>query len=198
LVCGLLAAGCGGASKGTASSSSSKSAATHQPIAPNGQPIGRLSTPGTPKGEQTVSIAVVAIPGVASREAMALVPVTINGEGPFPFAVDTGASRSLVALSLAKRLHLPIQGSAGTLYGVGGPRSALNVAIAHWRAGAVTLPGEVVAAVSSPGSRARRETTKSAKVHGPVGLLGSDVLSRYGKIAIDYDKGLLILDPPIK
>jgi hypothetical protein len=35
-------------------------------------------------------------------------------------------------------------------------------------------------------------------LHGPVGLLGSDVLSRYGKIAIDYDRGLLVLDPPVK
>jgi hypothetical protein len=29
----------------------------------------------------------------------------------------------------------------------------------------------------------------------PVGLLGSDVLSRYGKVAIDYNRALLILDP---
>jgi hypothetical protein len=36
------------------------------------------------------------------------------------------------------------------------------------------------------------------KLHGPVGLLGSDVLSRYGKIAIDCDEGLLVLDPPVK
>jgi hypothetical protein len=28
-------------------------------------------------------------------------------------------------------------------------------------------------------------------------VLGPDVLSRYGKIAIDYDKGLLVLDPPV-
>jgi len=31
-----------------------------------------------------------------------------------------------------------------------------------------------------------------------VRALGSDVLSRYGKIAIDYDKGLLVLDPAVK
>jgi len=40
------------------------------------------------------------------------VPVTINGRGPFPFIVDTGANRTVVSDSLARQLRLP---SAGTL-----------------------------------------------------------------------------------
>lgn len=202
-VCGLLAVGCASTKSTTTSStvnSSKRDAAkSHSPVAPNGQPIGHLSTPGTPKGEQTVSIAVVAIPGLTARAAMALVPVTIDGQGPFPFALDTGASRSLIALPLAQRLHLSIQGKAGTLYGIGGPSTAQNVAITSWRAGQVSLPSEVIAAV--PSKTATPQGPKAGNTHkvsGPVGLLGSDVLSRYGKIAIDYDKGLLILDPPVK
>lgn len=48
------------------------------------------------------------------------------------------------------------------------------------------------------GQGATTQSKSASPVQGPVGLLGSDVLSRYGKIAIDYDKGLLILDPPVK
>ena len=50
----------------------------------------------------------------------------------------------------------------------------------------------MIAAIGSP------TAATAGRLQGPVGLLGSDVLSRYGKIAIDYDKGLLVLDPPVK
>jgi hypothetical protein len=56
----------------------------------------------------------------------------------------------------------------------------------------------VIAAISSTAAHPGHKTSPPRAVSGPVGLLGSDVLSRYGKIAIDYDKGLLILDPPVK
>jgi hypothetical protein len=89
-------------------------------------------------------------------------------------------------------LHLPARGSAGMLQGVTGAASAENFAVASWRAGAIRLPPSMIAAIGSATGGA------VTRLHGPVGLLGSDVLSRYGKIAIDYDKGLLVLDPPVK
>jgi Aspartyl protease len=123
------------------------------------------------------------------------VPVYINGHGPLPFALDTGASRSLISAALARELGLPARGSAGMLEGVTGATNAQNFAVSSWRAGSVTLPASMIAAVGSatPGA-----PPSAGTLHGPVGLLGSDVLSRYGKIAIDYDKGLLVLDPPVR
>ena len=79
------------------------------------------------------------------------------------------------------------------LQGVTGNASAENFAVASWRAGDVTLPPAMIAAIGSPAAGGA-----VTKLHGPVGLLGSDLLSRYGKIAIEYDKGLLVLDPPVK
>jgi hypothetical protein len=161
--------------------------------------VGKLATPGTPKGEQAVPIQVVATPGTTKRQTLALVPVYINGHGPLPFALDTGASRSLIGMSLAQRLGLPVRGSAGVLYGVAGSAQGQNVLVAQWRAGNVKLPTEIVAAMEPPkGQHPKAQASPATAVAGPVGLLGSDVLSRYGKIAIDYDKGLLILDPPVK
>lgn len=205
VVAGLALASCGGVRRATttavhrATAVAAATAPAHSPVTPSGQKLGRLSTPGTPKGEQTVPIQVVATPGSAKRSTMALVPVYIDGHGPFAFALDTGASRSLLAAAIAQQLHLPDRGSAGTLYGIGGGRSAQNVAVARWRAGTITLPAEV-AAVGGGQSGAHPPAGPPAQqaVPGPVGLLGSDVLSRYGKIAVDYDKGLLILDPPVR
>jgi hypothetical protein len=78
------------------------------------------------------------------------------------------------------------------LQGVTGAASAENFAVASWRAGTIALPPSTIASIGSPAAGV------VSRLHGPVGLLGSDVLSRYGKIAIDYDKGLLVLDPPVK
>src|SRR5205085_12695326 len=94
----LALVGCGTAKKTPTSSASA--------IGVNGRPIGKLSTPGTPKGEQTVRIDVIAKTG-AQRAALALVPVYVHNRGPFLFALDTGASRSLVSSGLVRELHLP-------------------------------------------------------------------------------------------
>jgi hypothetical protein len=161
-------------------------------VTPSGHRLSKLSTSGTARGEQTVKIEVVATSARPIRQTLALVPVFIDGQGPLPFALDTGASRSLISATLAERLHLPARGSAGMLQGVTGAASAENFAVASWRAGAIRLPPSMIAAIGSATAGA------VARLHGPVGLLGSDVLSRYGKIAIDYDKGLLVLDPPVK
>ena len=164
-------------------------------MTPSGHRLSKLSTPGTARGEQTVKIEVVATSARATRQALALVPVYINGRGPLPFALDTGASRSLISATLARQLGLPARGTAGMLQGVTGAASAENFAVQSWRAGSVELPASMIAAVgpATPGA-----PPSAGALHGPVGLLGSDVLSRYGKIAIDYDKGLLVLDPPVR
>ena len=185
----MLAAGCGSAAH---HSTTTKHTGTGAVVTPSGHRLSKLSTSGTPHGEQTVKIEVVATSARPTRQTLALVPVFIDGHGPLPFALDTGASRSLISATLAERLRLPARGSAGMLQGVTGAASAENFAVASWRAGAISLPPSLIAAIGSPAAGA------VSRLHGPVGLLGSDVLSRYGKIAIDYDKGLLVLDPPVK
>src|SRR5690242_13442342 len=42
---------------------------------------------------------------------LVLLPVMIEGHGPYTFALDTGASTSLIAAPLARQLGLPQQGS---------------------------------------------------------------------------------------
>ena len=47
---------------------------------------------------------------VAGR--LLLVPVSVNGTGPYPFLLDTGATSSMIDEALAGRLALPRLGAA--------------------------------------------------------------------------------------
>ena len=49
------------------------------------------------------------LPGGA--QPLILLPVKVNGEGPFEFILDTGAGTSLLSSDLAKRLQLKVLGS---------------------------------------------------------------------------------------
>ena len=69
------------------------------------------------------AIASVPTPPVATTKirlderSMILVPVHINGSGPYEFLLDTGATRTMIDQKLADQLHLPTVG-AKTLVGV--------------------------------------------------------------------------------
>src|SRR5215470_6495405 len=43
-------------------------------------------------------------------ESIIVVPVTINGAGPFDFMLDTGTTDTLIDRKLAEELHLPAAG----------------------------------------------------------------------------------------
>ena len=66
--------------------------------------------------------------------------------------------------------------------GVTGGEKASIVAVRSWSVGGTRLPSEKVFSLppADPGT-------------GPIGLLGSDVLSHFRSIQVDYTKGLLIL-----
>jgi predicted aspartyl protease len=50
-------------------------------------------------------------------------PVKVNGQGPYPFVVDTGANRSVISIELAATLGLPV-GPRQLLHGVAGQEMA--------------------------------------------------------------------------
>jgi predicted aspartyl protease len=173
----VAAAGCG---SGEAPRHGKREAA----ITPSGRHV-KLKTGGVPKGERSVRLVVIT---TRSHETLALVPVRINGHGPYPFAVDTGASSSLIDARLAGKLHLPDQGSAGLLNGVAGSAQASKTRLRDWSVGSVRLPAGAIASLRLTGPDGK----------GPAGLLGSDVLSRFGKVAVDYEHSRLILDPRLR
>jgi predicted aspartyl protease len=120
------------------------------------------------------------------HQVLALVPVTINGQGPFTFALDTGAAQSLVDAQLAKRLHATKAGSAGKIAGINSVTKAALVKVRSWKVGTIALPPTTLVATNLPNGNA---------YVGLQGLLGSDMLSRFDVITIDYKHKQLRLQP---
>jgi hypothetical protein len=110
------------------------------------------------------------------------VPVCLEGHGPYPFILDTGASVSTVDTALARSLRLSSAGSPS--FGFGANCGALfqPMDLTQWSVGSLPLDPQVVQAISVPGFG-----TSDA----PAGLLGSDVLSRFGSARLDFIAGEL-------
>ena len=129
------------------------------------------------------------IPALVVRRpggAGAFVRLTVKGR-PYIFKVDTGAARTVVAATVAKALALPNRGARYSATTFGCKTSAQPVVVSDWKLGAATLPATTVASVKS--------VLAGAKLDGvPIsGLLGPDVLSRFGTVTIDFAGNRLIL-----
>jgi hypothetical protein len=129
-----------------------------------------------PKGQYDVTIRILK----HGKQVMALVPVTIDGHGPYTFALDTGASQSLVDSSVAKALRAKKTGDTHKVAGVTSVTKVSEIKVAHWSVGKVVLPATTVVEANLP-------------FGGVQGLLGSDMLSQFDVVTIDYAHGVLRL-----
>lgn len=142
--------------------------------------LSRLALVNPPQ-VRTVPLQIVEGPEGA---VLALAPVFINGQGPYAFALDTGASTSLIDRGLVDQLKLPIVGKPQQVTGITGVEEADLVKVDQWRVGEVGLPPATGITVNLP------EPNRGT---GLQGLLGSDILSQFGVITVDYRRGVLIL-----
>ncbi len=183
-------AGCGGAAP-NATATSTTSTTAHGSASASGRhvtvlPIPNFALPPAAAGcggAVHMPDGATAIPVTVSRVAgqvAILLNVCIDGEGPFPFILDTGAAESVVVSQLAARLHLPAAGPSQEFGGVGCTASARPRRVDSWSAAGLPLLGQVVSGATIPGMGGRGQ---------PVGLLGSDVWERFGAIRIDFSAG---------
>ncbi|KOV52045.1 hypothetical protein ADL00_38425 [Streptomyces sp. AS58] len=118
---------------------------------------------------------------------LAFVPVIIEGRGPFWFALDTGASTSVVDEDVADRVGLERTGERRSVSGILGTGEVPVARVDRWEVGDIRLdPGEVTVIDLGPPRGGG----------GIQGLLGSDVLSAFGSITVDYDDGVLTIPAP--
>jgi Aspartyl protease len=136
-----------------------------------------------PGGGERVPLTVSVVTGQVAETA----DVCIGSHGPYPFIIDTGAGRSTIDAGLAHRLHLGSAGAATEFAGVGCTGTARPVSVGAWSLDGVPLSAQRLTAATLPQMGGRDE---------PVGLLGSDVLSRFGAVRIDFDSGALVLPGP--
>jgi predicted aspartyl protease len=115
---------------------------------------------------------------------LVLVKARVNGQGPFTFFVDTGATVSIVSASVARKLHLAPLPAAVQGIGAGG-RFSTRASVASISIGGVTQDRVLVA------------TFDLSQINGAVGAmdggLGYNFLKAY-RVTIDYPGHELCLD----
>jgi gag-polyprotein putative aspartyl protease len=134
-------------------------------------------------GGEKVPLTVSVVAGQVAEAA----DVCVGRQGPFPFVLDSGAGQSTIDAGLAHRLHLAVAGAPSEFAGVGCTGAAQPVSVGAWSLDGVELAPQQLTAATLPQMGGKGE---------PVGLLGSDVLSRFGGIRIDFDAGALVLPGP--
>jgi len=177
LVVGLLAGACGG--PGAQSVRVEPEVTFALPPATTGCPAATTLPGGAARVPMTVS--------TVAGQVAELVNVCIGGRGPYPFVLDTGAGQSTIDAGLARRLRLPVAGQPMLFAGVGCTGTAQPVSVAAWSLGGVDLSPQSLTSATLPQIGGR---------HEPVGLLGSDVLARFGGVRVDFDAGVLVLPGP--
>lgn len=111
--------------------------------------------------------------------------VCIGGEGPFPFLVDTGGSTTLVDSSLAARLHLALVDGPRAVSSFTCKRQISFAAVSRWSVGNTALLPQTVEVGG----------VRSPALPDLDGVLGSDTLSSFGAVRIDYRRQTLTLGP---
>jgi Aspartyl protease len=124
-------------------------------------------------GAERIPITVSTVAGQVDE----LVNVCINGRGPYPFVIDSGAGESIIDAHLAATLHLAHVGRSTEYSGVGCTGKGQPVALKTWSVAGVALSPQTLTAATLPDFGTPGQ---------PVGLLGSDVLSRFGAVRIDF------------
>lgn len=133
-----------------------------------------------PGGGMQVPLTVSTVAGQVAES----LNVCVDGKGPFPFVLDSGAGQSTIDASLAHRLHLAAAGVATPFAGVGCTGTARPVASGSWSLDGIALAPQQLTAATLPQMGGKGQ---------PDGLLGSDVLARFGAVRIDFAGRALIL-----
>jgi len=157
----------------------SSAAPVARPVVPGIQlPVFEKSCAPQPGPRSVVPIRVVGRAAIVAN-------VCIGGEGPFPFLVDTGGSTTLVDSSLAARLHLALVDGPRTVSSFTCKRQISFAAASRWSVGNTTLLPQTVEV----------GTVQSPALPNLDGVLGSDTLSSFGAVRIDYRQQTLTLGP---
>ncbi len=126
---------------------------------------------------------------VSARQSQvaAMANVCINGKGPFPFVIDTGAQGTVLTAGLAARLGLAKIGPPVLIGGAGCSARAQVSRVTSWNVAGLTLQPQYVTDLKIP----------LFGGHGqPDGLLGSDVWSRFGAMRLDFARGSITVPGP--
>ena len=123
-----------------------------------------------------------------AADAAIIVPVFINGQGPFDFVLDTGATFTCVDRGLSQRLNLPERrGALGVGAGIGGSGQIRLVRMDSVRVGAARVEDLTGCEV---------DLRHAAQVGIEAdGLLGLNFLKPF-RVTLDFQRKVLLLAEP--
>ncbi len=127
------------------------------------------------------------VPSIRPRfveRSIIIVPVTLNGSGPYDFVLDTAAQVTTVDPALASELHLKLEGTAG----VRGAAFSTRASYAH--AGALRAGDYAIKSALILVHNLGQVQLMDRRVRG---ILGENFLERFD-LLIDYPHGLVCLD----
>lgn len=102
-------------------------------------------------GPGTADASLFATPTTRDHVGRVVVPVTINGKGPFRFIVDTGANHSTISERLVQALGLQTTGTTPVvLDGITGSAQVAYVTVDRLQAGELTLEKESLPVIAAP------------------------------------------------
>ena len=119
---------------------------------------------------------------VDRRSGRMVVPVTVNGEGPFRFILDTGANRSVLSPQLVERLGIVTSGS-GEVHSIHGVTVAPLAQVNSLQFGELTLGGSRTVPVM-----------RGPVMAGEAGLLGVDGLQGR-RLRMDFENQCVEISP---
>jgi hypothetical protein len=135
---------------------------------------------GTTKdGVTTIPIRVVKLSGAIAP----LVNVCIDGKGPYPMMLDTGAAISVISTELAEELGLRKVGPPGKVGGASCTTKSQTFELPSMSVGGIELEGGAITTIDMPGRTAGLLQ----------GSLGAEILSRFGAARLDYRRETLTL-----
>lgn len=117
---------------------------------------------------------------ISESDLRMTVPVSIAGTSPWPFVIDTGSERTVIASELARRLNLA-PGPARRVVTMAGTVPVVTALLPDLRIGPVTIAA-IEAPVFLRGNL------------GAIGMLGIDALQGH-KVSIDFDRDTMALLP---
>lgn len=125
----------------------------------------------------------------SASKPLILVPAIVNGEGPFQFALDTGASKTMLSMQLAQRLALQTTDD-GPATGGGGQVKILSGNVASLTVGGATVRNH---SISAGEFLKMLSTAIGAELDG---ILGYNFLNQF-KLIINYPHRTLEFAPTL-
>jgi predicted aspartyl protease len=123
------------------------------------------------------------------EKPLIILPVLVNGRGPFQFVLDTGASRTTLSFALARKLGIVAIGNrSGT--GAGGRLRMLSARVDSLSAGNASMSDAPVSVGDFLGNF---DSVIDTRFYG---IIGNDFLRRF-EVTIDYPHGFLDLKPVV-